>query len=123
VSAFSDVRLLGPQQIWPGLTGRTVHGDQLTMSLLELEPDIEVPEHSHENEQAGLLIEGSVRFRIGEETGELGPGETWLIRANVPHSVKAGPVGAVIVEVFSPPRHDWSAYETQEPRPARWPAA
>lgn len=121
MSAFSNVGEIGPQQIWSGLTGRTVHGEQVTLSLIELEPGIDVPEHSHVNEQAGVLIEGSLTFRVGDETGELAPGGTWLIRAHVPHSVTAGPDGAVLVEVFSPPRHDWHALETHAPGPGRWP--
>ena len=80
-----------------------------------------VPEHSHENEQVGILLEGSLTFRIGEKTRELGPGETWRILARVPHAVTAGPEGAVAVEVFSPPRDDWHALEAHEPAPGRWP--
>ncbi len=122
MTAFASVRTIGPQNIWPGLTGRTVHGDEITLSLMELEPGIDVPEHSHANEQVGLLIEGSLTFRVGDEVAELGPGETWLIRAHVPHSVTAGPDGAVLIEAFSPPRHDWAVHETHEPSPGRWPA-
>ena len=93
----------------------------MTLSLIELAPDADVPEHSHENEQVGILIQGSLTFRIGGETGEVAPGGTWCILANVPHSVTAGPDGAVLAEVFSPPRHDWHALEKLEPGPGRWP--
>ena len=34
---------------------------------------------SHENEQLGMVITGSVTFTIGDETRELGPGGTWRI--------------------------------------------
>jgi unsaturated pyranuronate lyase len=121
MSAFADVRELEPQVIWNGVTGRTVHGERLTLSLIELAAGADVPEHSHENEQVGILVEGSLAFRIGGETRELGPGETWRILADVPHSVVAGADGAVLVEVFSPPRHDWHALETLAPGPGRWP--
>ena len=121
MSAFADVGSLGPQQIWDGIVGRTVHGERVSLSLLELDADAAVPEHAHENEQVGLLLEGSVTFTIGDETRELRPGATWRILAHVPHSVVVGPEGALIVEVFSPIRHDWHAIEPQEPRPGRWP--
>ena len=121
MSAFSDVRTIAPQQIWNGLTGRTVHGEQLTLSLIELDPESKVPEHSHPNEQVGILISGSMTFRVGDETKELGPGETWIILADVPHSVIAGPDGAVVIEVFAPPRSDWLDIETSAPSPGRWP--
>jgi quercetin dioxygenase-like cupin family protein len=121
MSSFNDVGELWPQQIWEGVTGRSVHGEQVTLSLIELEPGTAIPQHSHENEQVGILVEGSLAFRIGDEARELGRGGTWRILAHVPHSVTAGPDGAVIVEVFSPPRHDWHAIESEEPRAGRWP--
>ena len=123
MSVFADVASLGPQQIWDGIVGRTVHGERVTLSLLELDAGAVVPEHAHANEQVGLLLEGSVTFTIGVETRELRPGATWCILADVPHSVVVGPDGALIVEVFSPIRDDWHAIAQQAPRPGRWPAA
>jgi quercetin dioxygenase-like cupin family protein len=120
VNVFDDVDALRPQRIWDGITGRTVHGERVSLSLLDLEAGAIVPEHAHENEQVGVLLGGSVTFTIGGETRELRRGSTWCIRAHVPHSVVVGSEGALIVEVFSPAREDWRALETQEPRPARW---
>jgi len=122
MSAFADVRSLAPQQIWAGVVSRAVHADRVTLTLLELDAAAVVPEHSHANEQVGLLLEGSVTFRIGDETKRLEPGDTWRILGGVSHSVETGPAGAVIVEVFSPVRDDWRGLEEQEPRPPRWPA-
>ena len=121
MGAFSDVDSLGPQRIWEGVTARAVHGERMTLSLIELDPGSSVPEHAHANEQLGMLIEGSLSFRIGEETRELGRGATWCITAQVPHAVSAGPQGAVLVEVFAPPRTEWRALEPAEPGRGRWP--
>jgi quercetin dioxygenase-like cupin family protein len=121
VSAFADLGSLAPQQIWEGIVGRTVHGERVTLSVLELDAGAVVPEHAHANEQVGVLLEGSVTFTIGSETRELGPGATWCIRADVPHAVVVGPDGALIVEVFSPTRDDWRAIKQEPPRPGRWP--
>ncbi len=121
MSAFADAAGIPPQQIWDGILGRSVHGERLTLSLVELDPDTVVPEHAHENEQLGILIEGSLTFRVGDETRDLAPGGTWCIGANVPHGVTTGPAGAVLVEVFSPPRSDWDGIERQTPRAPRWP--
>jgi quercetin dioxygenase-like cupin family protein len=123
MSAFADVGSLGPQQIWDGIVGRTVHGERVTLSLLELDPGTSVPEHAHPNEQVGLLLEGSLTFTVGAETRELRPGATWRILGDVPHSVVVGPEGALLVEVWSPIRDDWQAIEQQSPRPGRWPVA
>jgi quercetin dioxygenase-like cupin family protein len=121
VSAFSDLGTIAPQRIWDGVVGRTVHGERVTLSYIELEPGVSVPEHNHENEQLGMVLSGSLTFTIGGETREVGPGEAWCITAHVPHSVVTGPGGAVLVEVFSPIREDWSALETEAPRAPRWP--
>ena len=98
-----------------------MHGERVTVALIELDPDALVPEHSHENEQMGFLVQGAMTFTIGGETGEIVPGGSWRILAHVPHSVDAGPEGAVLVEVFAPPRSDWAAIPESEPGPGRWP--
>jgi quercetin dioxygenase-like cupin family protein len=121
MSAFEHVRTVVPRRIWDGITSRAVAGESVTLSLLELDANAVVPEHNHVNEQVGVLVEGSLSFRIGEETAEIEPGGMWVIPANVPHAVTVGPEGAVIVEVFSPPRQDWEELETLSPGPGRWP--
>jgi quercetin dioxygenase-like cupin family protein len=120
-SPFVDLGTVAAQRIWDGVVGRTVHGDRVTFTLVELDPDVAIPEHSHENEQVGMVLTGSLRFTVDGERRELGPGQAWCIAGHLAHSVVAGPDGAVVVEVFSPVRRDWSALEPAEPRPARWP--
>lgn len=122
MSAFDHLDAIAPLQIWPGVVGRSVTSELATFSYLELEPGVHVPEHRHANEQVGVLIRGSVRFRIGGEEQALAPGATWCIRADVPHEVWAGPEGAALVEVFAPARADWADRERLAPsRPPRFP--
>jgi quercetin dioxygenase-like cupin family protein len=118
---FDDVRGMAPRQIWDGVAGRVVHGERITLGVVELDPSCVVPEHSHEHEQLGLVLAGSLRFRIADETRELGPGGTWSIPSNVPHSVEVGPHGAVVIDVFAPTRDDWKTIPPDVPRPPRWP--
>jgi quercetin dioxygenase-like cupin family protein len=121
VGVFDDLAALPPLPIWNGVVARAVESERLTLSVVELDPDAVIPEHAHENEQVGLLLTGSMRFRVGDETREAVPGTTWTIPGNVPHDVVVGPEGAVVVEVFAPPRDDWQAIALDEPRPPRWP--
>jgi quercetin dioxygenase-like cupin family protein len=123
LSVYAHIERLAPLQIWDGVTARAVHGDRMTFGLIELEPDAVVPEHRHDPEQVGILLAGSMTFTIGGETKTVGAGDTWTIRANVPHSVEAGPDGAVLFEVFSPTRDDWHQVAKAEPSRPRWPAA
>ena len=117
MSAFRHVDELEPLAIWQGVTARAVASELTTFSYIELEPGTHVPEHQHVNEQVGVLVAGSARFRIGDEEQELRPGSTWCILANVPHEVWAGGEGASLVEVFAPRRDDWADRERLAPSP------
>jgi quercetin dioxygenase-like cupin family protein len=121
MGAFDDIAKTDPLRIWEGILARTVDGERLTLAVVELDPASVVAEHHHENEQLGLVVSGSVTFRIGDEARELGPGGTWQIPANTPHEVRAGPEGAVVIDVFAPARDDWQALERLEPHEPRWP--
>jgi quercetin dioxygenase-like cupin family protein len=121
VSAFGDLSSLGLQRIWEGVHGRVVHGERITMGVIELDANSVVPEHRHENEQLGMCLAGSLVFRVADESRELRPGETWSIPSNVPHEVHVGPDGAVVIDVFAPTRDDWREAPSVDPRPPRWP--
>ncbi|HXV57838.1 MAG TPA: cupin domain-containing protein [Gaiellaceae bacterium] len=123
MSAFDDLESMEPLRIWEGVAARAVHGGETTMAVVELDPGSLVPEHRHANEQLGLVLRGSVSFRVADETRDLGPGSTWRISPDLPHEVRAGPEGAVVVDVFSPPRADWAGIERDEPRAPRWPSS
>ena len=117
MSAFEDVRTIVPLRIWDGVVARVWSGEHAALAAIELEPSSIVPEHSHDNEQTGLLLRGSLTFRVGEETKELVPGATWVVPAKVPHEVHVGAEGALLVELFAPPRSDWVGLPTVEPGP------
>ncbi len=88
--------------------------------MVEVEPDAELPEHRL-NEQFGLVVQGSVIFRVGDEERSLGPGGIWCIPSTTPHTVTAGEAGAVVIDIFSPPREDWKARDQLTPRQSSWP--
>lgn len=121
MSAFDELARIAPRQVWDRIVARSVNGERITMAVVELDPGAVASEHAHENEQLGIVLRGSMAFRVGDEVRELGPGGTWTIPANTPHEATAGPEGAVVIDVFAPPRDDWQALEPLEPRPPRWP--
>jgi quercetin dioxygenase-like cupin family protein len=121
MSTYQSFSEIAPRQIWSGAVARPVNGERLTMALIDLDPDQDVPEHRHDNEQLGFVIEGSITMVIDGEARELGPGETYQIRSNVPHSARTGPQGATVIDVFAPVRADWDQAPRLQPAPARWP--
>jgi quercetin dioxygenase-like cupin family protein len=121
MSAFDELAALEVLRIWNGVVARSIDGERVSLAVVELDPGSVVPEHRHENEQLGIMISGSVSFRVGNETRELGPGDAWRIPPNTPHEVHTGSEGAVLIDVFAPVRADWQTVQRDEPRPPRWP--
>ena len=122
-----DLAHMTPIQVWDNVVARRIQGERTTVAVVELAPNAIVPEHRHPNEQCGLVIEGEVRFRIGDEERLLGPGGTWRILGDTPHQVVTGPEGAVVIDVFAPARADWDDRPTvgtaDEPAELVWPRA
>jgi quercetin dioxygenase-like cupin family protein len=118
VSAFGGIDRHEHLRIWDGVTAQAVEGERTTLAIVDLEPNGTVPEHRHDNEQLGVLIRGTMRFRVADETRDLVPGDTWRILSDTPHEVTAGSEGALAVESFTPVRADWSGLERLADRPA-----
>ena len=121
MASLEEIRRITPLTIWQGVTGRIVEGERITMAINELDPGTLVPEHRHDSEQLGVVLTGSITFTVGEETEVLGPGGTWRILGEMPHSALAGPDDAVVLDVFSPVRTDWTELDAVAARPPLWP--
>ena len=121
MSAFEDLADIAPQQLFAGYLARALHGDRITLAIVEIEPNADLPEHQHENEQLGMVLRGSMTFRVGDEERTLSAGGTWRIPANTPHSARAGADGAVALDVFTPTRDDWKRLPEGARRTPVWP--
>jgi quercetin dioxygenase-like cupin family protein len=121
VAGFEELGAIPPQLLADGYLARVVSGERLTLAVVEIEPKAQLPEHRHHNEQFGIVISGSVIFRVGDEERNLGPGGIWCIPGDTLHTVTAADKGAVVIDVFSPSRQDWSAHQRLTPRPPSWP--
>ena len=68
-----------------------------------------VPMHSHDNEQFTYVVEGALKFRIGDGGPDdlvVRSGEILHLPSNVPHEAEALE-DTLDVDVFTPPRQDW----------------
>jgi quercetin dioxygenase-like cupin family protein len=119
VSAFANLDEQTRLRIWDGVSAGAVEGDRLTVAIVDLAPDSVVPEHRHDHEQLGVCVSGGLRFRIGDEQRDVVPGDSWRIGSDIPHEVRAGPDGAVVIEAWAPARDDWQRLERLDPSPFR----
>jgi len=96
------------EPVTDAITRRIVTGERAMLAHIYLDRGAVVPMHSHENEQITYLLEGTLKFWIGEERREivLHAGEVLHIPGNVPHEAEALE-DCLDVDVFSPPRQDW----------------
>src|SRR3954471_20316749 len=91
------------------LSRKIITGDRMMLAHVYLKQGSIVPRHSHENEQLTYILEGALRFWIGEDEAEtvvVRAGEVLHIPSNVPHKAEALE-DTLDVDVFSPPRQDW----------------
>jgi quercetin dioxygenase-like cupin family protein len=69
-----------------------------------IEPHSQATPHSHDEEQAGVVLEGTCEFVLGAETRTLGPGDVYVAPPGVLHGACTADGRCVILDVFSPPR-------------------
>jgi quercetin dioxygenase-like cupin family protein len=100
------------EKVTDDIARRLFTGERMMLAQVFLEKGAIVPKHHHENEQLTWIVEGALRFWIGDE-GEPGyeervvsAGEVMYIPSNVPHKAEALE-DTFDVDVFSPPRQDW----------------
>jgi quercetin dioxygenase-like cupin family protein len=97
------------ETVSPMLDRRLITGDRMMLAHVYLKKGCVVPKHSHENEQITYILEGALRFWIGEDGGEeiiVRAGEVLHIPSNVPHQAEALE-DTLDVDIFDPPRQDW----------------
>ena len=90
-----------------GIETRIFVGDNVMLSVVRLAPNAVGRVHSHPNEQWGVLLEGSATRIQGDEEVAVGTGEFWHTPGGVPHGIRAGAGGAVVLDIFSPPRDEY----------------
>jgi len=96
------------EEVRKGVSRTAFRGDNALMVMNWLEPGMEVKPHSHPFEQLAYILAGRVRFTIGDDVVEVGPGQVVRIPPDVVHCGE--PVGeevAVNLDVFAPVRDDY----------------
>ena len=93
----------------PLLGRRLITGERMMLAHVYLEEGCIVPPHAHDNEQLTYILEGTLRFWIGEEEGEpidVHAGEVLHIPSQVLHRAEALEK-TLDLDIFCPPREDW----------------
>lgn len=90
-----------------GVRTRIFPGENVMVSVVRISPNRAGEIHSHPQEQWGVMLEGSgVRIQDGVQH-EVKSGDFWQTPGNIPHGFRGGPEGALILDIFSPPRDEY----------------
>lgn len=96
-------------ELKPDLHRRLIATERMMVAHVYLDEGCVVPYHSHENEQLTYILEGTLRFRLGEDLTEVvdvHAGEVLHIPSWLPHEAEALE-RTLDVDIFCPPRQDW----------------
>ena len=102
------------EQLNPTLSRRVVTGKEMMIAQVYLRAGSIVPKHHHVNEQVTYILQGALRFWLGDQVDSqseadstlVAAGEVLVIPSNVPHRAVALE-DTLDVDVFAPPREDW----------------
>lgn len=104
---FVDKEECAQHTIFPGVTIKTMGGEQMLVSFVEFAPGSVVEEHSHPHEQVGMVLSGKAHFFVGDEDRVLGAGEMYRIPGGVRHRVVALDERVTALDIFHPVRNEY----------------
>ena len=97
------------EELKEGVERRLVSTERMMIAHIYFDKGAVVPRHEHENEQLTYILEGTLRFWLGEDEAEVVDvrgGEVLHIPSWVPHRAEALE-RTLDCDIFCPPRQDW----------------
>ena len=71
-----------------GIKAHVLQGEKHQLVFFEFEPFTPVPEHSHDYDQWGMMIEGKMELTIDGETRTCKAGDEYVIPAHAKHGAR-----------------------------------
>lgn len=98
-----------PRELAEGICGNIFVSPHAMLQFVRFAPYRTSPIHSHPEEQWTLVLEGAcIRTLEGAET-QVKAGDFWFFPANSAHAVRTEESGALLLDIFSPPRPEYRA--------------
>ena len=83
--------------------------DSLLMTELEFQKGASLPEHVHQTDHSGYLLQGKICMTIDGVRRELVKGDSWCIAKNLLHSTEAMEY-SIVIEVYGKELEDIQDY-------------
>jgi quercetin dioxygenase-like cupin family protein len=94
------------EKITEMMSQKIIAGEREMLAQIYLKRGALIPMHAHESEQMTYILQGALRFLVGNEEVIVREGEVLHIPANVTHQAEALE-DTFELDVFSPVRADW----------------
>ena len=97
------------EELNPQIGRRFITGTEMMIAHVYLAKGALVPKHAHANEQITYILEGCLRFALGDDGNEVvdvRACEVLTIPPHLPHAAEAIE-DTLDVDIFDPPRQDW----------------
>ena len=92
---------------FPGVNLRTFWGDNVMLSIVDLNKGSVVPNHTHPNEQAGIVLEGEMELGINGQKRILKKGDIYVIPGGAEHYAKPHGESCQALDIFAPVREEY----------------
>ena len=79
-------------EVMHGARTRTYWGDHMLFSLVEIDVNSKVPNHTHPHEQGGVVTECKIEMGINGEVRTLKAGDMYIIPGDVGHYAECGDI-------------------------------
>ncbi|WP_235298130.1 cupin domain-containing protein [Portibacter marinus] len=103
-NTFQNIEELEEFEVVPGIVGRMIHTDKMTMSFFKIAKGAVLPEHQHFHEQTSCIQSGDFQFTVDGKTKIVSAGDHIVIAPHTPHSALTD---CTIIDVFVPSREDY----------------
>lgn len=95
------------EQLEDGIERQMIVGKNIMICRLKFAPFIVTPAHSHPHEQMTFVVQGKVRFVLGESECIVSAGEVLHFPSDYWHGATMLDEEVVLIDIFSPIREDF----------------
>jgi quercetin dioxygenase-like cupin family protein len=121
--AESDARVyrwdeIALEKVTEMVSRKVVSGQHETIAQVYLKRGVLVPRHQHPSEQMTCVLQGALRFLVGDEEITVRDGEVIHIPLGVAHQAEAIE-DTFVLDLFSPVRAHWASPVVEDSTSAR----
>lgn len=101
---YLNLEDIEPVNFLEGLVFQPILTDTQLVNFVRYEPNVDVPEHAHVEEQITFVVDGEFEFTLGGDVRIMRRGMVAVIPPWVPHGARTYDSGCFQIDVFVPPR-------------------